>query len=487
MSEKLPANADVRQLRSRAKELLRTLPAGSKLADAQLQIARNYGFDSWPKLISEVETPILLEQFRRAIDEGDVAGLERLLATKAVLRKRVNDPLFAFDAQPIIQVVRHREAARLLPVLVRYGADPNVRTKWWAGGFSALDFARGSIVEVLLGLGARFDVWSASAKGRLDVLRELLDADPASVNAPGGDGQRPLHVAANAEVAALLIERGADLEIRDTDHESTPIQYQINNLSVVRELLRHGAQPDAFIAAVLDDVELLRSILKRDPNAASLHVGEAPFVTAKSNGGHIYAYQLGPTKTPLQVAIERGSKAVAEELRRGARAVERLVAAAWAEDESLVESILAENPHLEIGASARMITEAAQAGKAETVRLLLRAGFDPTTPGMDSGSALHVACWFGYVEVVRLLVDKVPLDLRDAHHGSPPLGWACHGANWCRNPKGDYVALVKELIEAGADPSATANSGGTSMSDQAGKRADVVAVLKQYLQAPKAS
>ncbi|MEI7577431.1 MAG: ankyrin repeat domain-containing protein [Armatimonadota bacterium] len=481
MSEKLPENADVRQLRTRAKELLRTLPAGSKLADAQLSIARQYGFDSWPKLIAEVETPVLLDQFRRAIDEGDAAGLERLLANKPALRKRVNDPMFAFDAQPIIQAVRHREAARLLPILVRHGADPNARTMWWAGGFSALDFARGSTVDVLLGVGARFDVWSASVQGRLDVLRELLDADPASVNAPGGDGQRPLHVAANAEIAALLIKRGADLEIRDTDHESTPIQYHINNLPVVRELLRHGATPDVFTAVVLDDVELMRSILETDPKSASVHVGEAPFVTTKSNGGHIYAYQLGPTKTPLQVAIERGSQAVAAELQRGARAVDRLIAAAWAEDESLVEKILAEEPAIEIGASARMITEAPQAGKAETVRLLLRAGFDPTTPGMDSGSALHVACWFGYVEVVRMLVDKVPLDLRDAHHGSPPLGWACHGAQWCRNPKGDYVAVVRELIGAGADSSSTANSGGTSMIEQAGKRTDVIAVLKQYL------
>jgi hypothetical protein len=66
MSEKLPANANIRQLRIQAKELLRTLPSGSKLAEAQLQTARKYGFESWPKLVAEIETPVLLEQFKRA-------------------------------------------------------------------------------------------------------------------------------------------------------------------------------------------------------------------------------------------------------------------------------------------------------------------------------------------------------------------------------------------------------------------------------------
>lgn len=480
MSEKLPEKADIRQLRIQAKELLRTLPTGNKLADAQLQIARKYGFDSWPKLVATIETPVLLEKFRQAIDNGDSMGLERLLKTKPILQSHINDPMYGFDTQPIIQASRHRDAAKLLPILVRYGADPNVRSNWWAGGFSALDFAKGSTVKLLLKLGAKLDVWSASTQGKLDVLLELLDDDPASVNAPGGDGQRPIHVASSAEIAELLIQRGADLELRDIDHESTPIQYQINNLDVVRVLIKHGAAPDIFTAIVLDDLSLLRRILKADPEAANGHVGSPPFVTTNSNGGHIYAYQLGPNKSPLQVAAERKCNATMDELQLGAKPLHRLIVAAWSEDAELVASILRENPNLEIGADARMITDAAQAGKTETVRLLLEARFDPTTPGMDSGTALHVACWFGYVEVVKLLVDRVPLDLVDANHGSPPLGWACHGANNCRNPKGDYVLVLEALLRAGADPNVPANPIGTSMLAQSGTRHDVIAILKEF-------
>jgi ankyrin repeat protein len=456
--------------------------SGPKLSDAQLLIARKYGFDSWPKLVDKVETPILVEQLKKAIEAGDSAALDKLLRTKPALRRQINEPMFSFDAQPILRASSHPQADQLLPILVRYGADPNIRSKWWAGGFSALDTAKGAAVDVLLSLGAKFDVWSAAGQGRIDVLRELLDRDPASVNAPGGDGERPLHFAATPEIAEILIARGADLEQRDVDHEGTPIQYQVNNSDVLRVLLTHGAKPDIYTAVVLDDVDMARRILKDDPEAVDSIVGKPPFNTKESNGGHIYIYRLGPNKTPHQVAIERGSFVVLEELLKLAPPSRRLVSAAWLEDADGVENMLRSHPNLgaEMGSDARAITDAAQAGKAETVRLLLHAGLDPMAPGMDTGSALHTACWFGYVEVVRLLVDRVPLDSKDQVHGSVPLGWAAHGSQWCRNPKGDYVGVVETLLKAGADPNGPANSTGISMLTQAGLRDDIKEVLRKY-------
>lgn len=487
MPEQIPERADIRQLRTQAKDLLRSLKGADalskvKLSEAQLLIARKYGFESWPKLVDKVETPILIEQFKRAIEAGDATALERLLKTKASLRKLINEPMFDFDSQPILRASSHAEAWRLLPILVAYGADPNIRSKWWAGGFSALDTAHGETVDLLVNLGAKFDVWSAAGQGKLEILRKLLDTDPASVNALGGDGETPLHFAATAEIAELLIQRGADLEQRDVDHEGTPIQYQVNKPEILRVLLRHGAEPDIFTAVALNDVELARKILRDDPSAASASVGSAPFVTRQSHGGHIYCYNLGNNKTPPQVAAEKGSQAVLEELEKHISPAGRLVAAAWVEDKVAVDAILREHPNLgrEMGSDARSITDAAQAGKTETVRLLLHAGLDPKTPGMDTGTAIHTACWCGHLEVVRLLIGLVPLDFTDSVHKSPPLGWAAHGSQWCRNPAGDYVGVVDLLLRSGADPNAPANLNGTSMLTQAGSREDVKEVLRKF-------
>jgi ankyrin repeat protein len=502
MSEPLPERIDLRQLRLQAKELLSALhrddpeasqlassqdtslqPSQAKLADAQRLLARKYGFSSWPKLVEKLETPLLLDELRTALQGGDPVRLEKLLKSKAALRKQLNEPIMSFDSPPIVALSRHPKAAEILPILVKYGADPNARSKWWAGSFSALDGATGDTVDVLLQLGAKFDVWSAAAHGKIELLTSLLDADPSLVNAPGGDGERPLHFASTAEVAELLIAHGADLELRDVDHESTPIQYQVNNHEVVRVLLKHGATPDVFTAVALNDAPLLEKILKDDPSAAMSRVGQAPFTTVTSNGGHIYAYRLGPGKTPHQVAAQNGSSDVLKILEPYSSPARRLVTAAWLQNEAAVDSLLRADPNAAAHAEpsdANAIALAAQDGRTETVRLLLKAGFDPLAPGMDSGTALHVASWFGWLNVVKLLASRVPLDLGDAHHGSPPLGWATHGAQWCRNPAGDYVAVVEELIKAGADPNAAANSGGTSMLKQAGHREDVKAVLKSH-------
>lgn len=479
MSQSIPERADVRQLRIQAKELLEELRATdpqAKLADAQFEIARRHGFSSWPKLVAELEIPVLLEKMRRALERGDADTLDKLLSRRPSLRKRLDEPMFNFDAPPLIFAAQHRESARLLPVLVRHGADPNGRSRWWAGSFGPLDHVEGPAVDLLLSLGTKWDVWSAAVHGRLDELRRLLDEDPSRVNAPGGDGERPLHFAKDAATAELLIERGADLEIRDVDHESTPIQYQVRNSEVARVLLEHGATPDIFTAVALNDVEVLRRVLAADPAAPLARVGKDPFVTRQSNGGHIYSYQLGPNMTPQAAAAWMGHREVLAALAGSSPAGRLLIAAAWLGDESEVRRLAgAEIEPEDQGA----LGHAAQAGQTDAVRLLLEAGCDPTTPSMDSGSALHVACWFGYIDVVRLLLGKVPIELRDAHHGSTPLGWACHGAQWCRNEKGDYVRVVRALLDAGADPHAAANSGGTPMIEQAGDREDVKAVLRE--------
>lgn len=53
--------------------------------------------------------------------------------------------------------------------------------------------------------------------------------DAGVVHARGGDGQTPLHCASTAQIAAFLLDHGADIDARDVDHESTPAQYMVSD------------------------------------------------------------------------------------------------------------------------------------------------------------------------------------------------------------------------------------------------------------------
>lgn len=499
MSKTLPEKADLTHLRDEARALLDALqkgdaeaiatakahdpslePTQAQLADAQRVLSREYGFPSWTALKTKVETPKLLAEFQRLVRGREVEALAKLLESSKIVRENINAPLFDFDSPALTNAASHRPTAELL---LRHGADPNGRSTWWAGGFSALDFASSDDADFLIAHGAKLDVWSAAAQGRIEALTEILDKNPELIDAPGGDGMRPLHFAKTVEVAQLLLDRGADPDIRDVDHEGTPAQHQIGRPEIARLILSRGGEWDIFLGAALDDVEALEKVLAEDPNAIDYRIGHPPYVTVKSNGGHIYAYTVGNGKSALQVASEKGSDAAFRFLESKSSSTQRFLAACARGDEAAAAELVAQNPNLIPSLSpheAAVFPHAAGAGKVKEVEMMLRLGFDPMTPGMDTGTALHQACWYGQSDVVARLIGVIDLETRDSHHGSTPLGWAAHGAQWCRNAKGDYVRAVELLLEAGAQIDAPANSGGTPILKQAGNREDVKAVLRRY-------
>src|SRR3989442_550496 len=62
-------------------------------------------------------------------------------------------------------------------------------------------FASPELAAYAIERGAVVDVHAAARLGMMEKLRELIEAEPALVNARGGDGQTPLHFATTIEVA----------------------------------------------------------------------------------------------------------------------------------------------------------------------------------------------------------------------------------------------------------------------------------------------
>jgi ankyrin repeat protein len=80
----LPDRPNLRHLKDQAKDLLQTGAAAS-LAAAQFQIARLYGFSSWPKLKAHVESLEEIAQLRQAIDTNNIARVKALMTRNPAL------------------------------------------------------------------------------------------------------------------------------------------------------------------------------------------------------------------------------------------------------------------------------------------------------------------------------------------------------------------------------------------------------------------
>ena len=80
----LPDRPDLRHLKDQAKDLLKAGEAAS-LADAQFQIARLYGFASWPKLKAHVESFEEIGQLKRAIDTNDISRVQAMMTRNPAL------------------------------------------------------------------------------------------------------------------------------------------------------------------------------------------------------------------------------------------------------------------------------------------------------------------------------------------------------------------------------------------------------------------
>ena len=229
MSRQLPEKPNLEYLKKQAKELLRTMRQG-KLADAQHTLANEYGFATWAKLKSHVESLGLspAEALKAAVCDRDAARVREVLDRYPELRARIDDPLpdYAFG-QPALFAAVQRSDRATIDVLLRAGANIEKRTEWWAGGFGVLDDCDPDMAEFLTERGAALDAHSASRLGMMAELRELVAADPQLVHARGGDGQTPLHFASTVEIAEFLLANGAEIDARDVDHESTPAQYML--------------------------------------------------------------------------------------------------------------------------------------------------------------------------------------------------------------------------------------------------------------------
>jgi Ankyrin repeat len=409
-----------------------------------------------------------VEQFVAALYHGDVERVRGLLEAHQDVRDAVNAPICWFDSSPATAAKKNLP---LLDALLEYGADLNLKSEWWAGGFGILE---GDLTPEeaapLIERGAIVDVHAAAHLGMLDRIEELIGSDPALVHARGGDGKTPLHWASTVEVARFLLERGADIDARDVDHESTPAQYLVRDApAVARLLVERGAWFDIFLAVGLRDPELVERCLRDDPEALDHRTWQGKYTVAHNGEraatpeeigdrrGDVYRWIFGHNVSALDVAIELGYEDIAELLLQHATPVQRLLAACAGGDRRAATAVVESHPDVVAGLSRdqqRLIADRAHANDTAAVRLMLELGFDPLARGVDDWEPIRWAAFHGNAELVRLLLPHdPPLGVPDASYGGTPLGQSLYGSlhGWhCHT--GDFATTVRLLLEAGERP-----------------------------------
>jgi len=395
----------------------------------------------------------ILREAGEAFATSDAARLRDLLARYPPLKQAIDEPLGPFDS-PAITHVTTRE---MLDVLLEAGADINARSRWWAGSFGILDLIPRELADYAIERGATVDVNAAARLGLIDRVRDLLAQDAALVHARGGDGQTPLHVAANVDVATLLLDAGADIDARDVDHESTPAQYAIRERQdVAQYLVTRGCHTDLLMAAALGHVGLALSHLDRDPGVVRMQVTDEWFPKQNPKaGGTIYQWTLGFYLSAHQVAKAFERTELLQLLFDRSPAILRLLEACVIGDADLARrfrSALPEGPLALSDSDRRRVADAARNNDAAAVQLLLESGWPVDARGQHQATPLHWAAFHGNGDMIRSVLGfDPPLEAVDADFHATPLGWAIHGSEhgWYAQ-SGDYGTAVERLLRAGA-------------------------------------
>jgi ankyrin repeat protein len=479
----LPSRADLAQQKKQAKELLQSFKSGDAeararvravlpdkqkiaLADAQLVLAREYGFNNWAALKQHIESHAEAarspeERMHDAFMRRDANAMRALFEAHPEFREKINAPLFPFDSPAIVACAGD---LAMVDVLLDFGADPNRRSDWWAGGFHALYSATDATADRLIAAGAIPDACAASHLDRPDLLARMISDDPARVHERGGDGQTPLHFARSRGVIDLLLAAGADIDARDVDHRSTAAEWMLDQkrgagrFELARYLVERGASADIFLAAALGFTERVRVMLQSNPQLLGLRTGQGTYGEQPPSSYHIYMWTIGDSRSPLDVAAQFEQQEAVRTMLEFATPLQRLLLACRAGDQAEARLLMREHPGIiesMTSADHRAISDTAWNGDARAVALMSEIGFDPRTPGHDSGTALHCAAWEGSVETVAVLLRRPDarslVAIRDAHYNATPLGWCCHGSQF-GNTSHDHAGVARLLLQTGAQP-----------------------------------
>lgn len=514
--KELPARPNLEQYKKQAKELVKEHASASPeafarigefhprfenaaeaeiqrarfaLADAQLVLAREHGFESWPKFAKQIETLAIARSveeitdpvaafIKAALPPRDASHSSGQLAEAEMIRVKYPQVARAniYTAAILADEAAVREFLSRQPALATAKGGP---FGWDA--LSHLCFSR-----YLLRDASRAEAFVRTARLLLDAGASANTGWMENEHEPKGTWESVMYGAAgiahNPAMTRLLLDYGADPNDGETEYH-TPESYDNAALEV---LVESGKLTDASIAWMLarkcdwHDHEGLNYLLDHGANPNyGVQIGYTPLqhgmrrdnglvmIEAMLNhGGDFRLRNKQDGRSATAVAAHRGRGDVLRLLEeRGIplelEGVDKLIAACAMADRERIRTVMGEESDLVrqlVAKGGALLAEFAGNGNADGIRSLLNLGVSPSAlyagdPYFEiakDSTALHVAAWRAWPAAVKLLIESgTPVNALDVK-GRTALALAvkaCVDSYWSdrRTPES-----VDALLKAGA-------------------------------------
>lgn len=465
MSKLLPTRPNLEHLKTQARDLLTAVKNGQELdriqasfpnrnyltlVEAQLVIAREYGFDSWPKLKAHIES---ISQGGTRQQQADDLAKQLVQGTPAVAKSlALADPSLLSVSLACACATGSRQAVSdfldLDPTLVESKVGPN---NW----------------EPLLYVCNSRLLQVAEFSDRLVQTAKLILEAGANPNVFWEDQYRlsALYGAAglngNADLTELLLQAGAN----PNDDESVYHSTELDEPDCLGLLLQYGGNVEDAMYRLLDfeKPEWIELVLALTPDRSKippciphgLRRGRSTETfRILTESGMDLSRPDSRGKTPYQAAVRLGRLDVIEMLKAKGAVADLSEVDTLLKKVLLGESIVPEEitPELlkaldeEPEPAVVMWSERGYLGALET---LLKLGANPNVADHNGFTGLHQAALAPSVEVARLLLQYgADVTQEDYVHHGTPLGFASHVSANTSHPQG-YVDVVEEFLKAG--------------------------------------
>lgn len=378
MADALPTRANLDWLRKTAKQRLRDMRSqlpDAKLAQAQLDIARQYGFSSWRRLKAHVErsthadpaAPALLSDeavaaFLHAVGGGQLAEVRAALAASPVLLDARGPHPYWGGRPQALHVSIETKRQPMFNLLIDAGADINGNNdeyEHWSPLMLAIYWDQPAMREVLLQRGARVGLVEAMLLEDDAAVERMLRRGKAALPRINPNGGSLLAFARTPYAIDRLLALGVPVNVKDR-WDTTPIE----------AMSRLGPRGEGLV---------------------------------------LHLMQRGVTVAPQDFA------------RLGDRVA---LAGLAARDPDSVRSDV-------------VLVSAVDFGHHDLVRWLLSLGAtaNARAPWGSQGTALHSAAWNGDLEMVKLLIAAgADISARDVEHNNTPAGFAEVAITVTNNP-----------------------------------------------------